>query len=330
MYKYVVLRVAAALASIAALQAQDHAPTSTDFPVPFIGLVFDDSAGQIRRIVGTPGAARVIPGTTFSTPFIKAVVAPGKTYGIAKRVGSGEGLDLVADLDRSASAASIQDAGSALDLAAFSPTGVRAGLYSRDCNCVRVLQGFPGSVSVERIVTVPAEGGPVTTIAVSDDGSALVVGTSRKVAIYSNQGGDSPSRLLDFGATALAISMDGSNLAAADADAKSIWMVRNLTGSAETERIAAEFDRIGKPVGVAFVSSTMLLVSDGDRRIHLFDLGAGTASSLDTTCVPTVAERTNVDNVFRLTGLETGSVWIAELAESGIRVLFVPVDRGEE
>ena len=58
------------------------------------------------------------------------------------------------------------------------------------------------------------------------------------------------------------------------------------------------------------------------KSVTIFDIDAGTATTLDCACVPTGVSR--MGKLFRLTDAASGPVWMVDISATPPRIVFVP------
>lgn len=147
--------------------------------VPVLGYVKTASPLTLRPVTGVPGA--VVLGDLIPLPdrATNLVVAEGQQYAIVER--SGEPSIAILRLE-AGTAADLQAVPGALphwDLVAFSTGGSFAVLYSGADRRMQVLGGLPSEPQVVRNVDLgTSSDAPVSALAVSDDGSSVAAGTS--------------------------------------------------------------------------------------------------------------------------------------------------------
>jgi hypothetical protein len=280
------------------LQADDA------FSPPLIGYVFD---GGVRQMVGSPGAARVLPPLALDVPIAKIALAPGRPFAIASLT-DGSSLALVrfgAETGTPAIAESVK----AFDSAAFNRTGTAVAVYSAECGCIQVVTGLPNEPVVAQRIDVTG----VTAMALSNDG--LVVAYSRESETVTTAGRSWP-----VSATALAFSPDDSSIAVVDGTRKSISIA-----AAELTHIT---DGLAEPTAASFVDPTTLLVADG-RFVRAIDISTAQVDSTECFCKVSLIEQTAMKHVFRISDLAHGAVWILERSDQSSRAVFVPVQSEE-
>ena len=291
-------RAIVVLSLAGALQADDA------FSPPLIGYLYD---GGVRQMVGSPGAARVLPPLAVDVPIARIALAPGSPFGIASLT---DGASLaVFRFGLETGTTAIADSVKAFDSAAFNRAGTAAAVYSAECGCIQVVLGLPNEPVVAKRIDVAG----VTAMALSSDGS--VVAYSRESETATTAGKSWP-----VSATALAFSPDDSSVAVVDATRKSV----SIAG-AELTQIA---DAFAEPTAVSFIDATTILVADG-RFVRAIDISTAQVDSTECFCKASLIEQTAMKHVFRISDLAHGAVWIFERSDQSSRAMFIPVESAE-
>ena len=290
--------------------------TQDTFTPPLIGYVAGESGKAVHAIVGTPGAARVLPPLPLPPGITRVALAPGRPFGIASLDGV-ESLVLLHSLNTEPAASVIIGAMKSFDRAVFSAGGRAAVVYGRECGCVQAVTGLPEAPQVRTISMTDQE---VIALAVNDDASLVARAIAGELALFRSNAVQTWS----ITAASVAISADSAALLVLDSDRKSVSLVRDPGGAAEWLPVLAE----GEPVTVGFLgAATSLVVGDAVSGVRLIDSSTGQVTAAECACRPTAIERTAITDTYRLTGLDAGTVWLLRTTDSETRTLFVPVQR---
>ena len=161
------------LPAIALAQSSD-----TALKIPLLGYAVSDSPLRVRPIAGAPGAVTLGDPVPLPAGVTRVVVAPGRQFAIVEATGAVSSALLALTLDGSGTIAPIANSFSHSDRIAFSPSGSFAVLYSAAAQQAQVIAGSPSSPQLSRTVDLTAPSLPLTSIAVSDDGQAILAGVS--------------------------------------------------------------------------------------------------------------------------------------------------------
>jgi hypothetical protein len=105
--------------------------------------------------------------------------------------------------------------------------------------------------------------------------------------------------------------------------------VRDLSGAAEVEEIAAERDGLEQPGGLFFIDEQNLVATDRKGKVTIINLGSYERKELDCFCRPELVQPMSFRSVFRLTDIHSGALWILQNTEDP-KLFFIPVDSGDE
>jgi hypothetical protein len=307
------------------------------FVEPLIGHVFDEGTRQIRTILGIPGAARVAEAIPLETPLRDVVIGAGGKLAVAS-VENGESAVLIRPSGTPAIILPISGSMKVFNVAVFSPSGTAAILFGSECNCLQVASSFEESPAVTRVVDASALPGEITALAIADDASFAAVAVSSTVEhapaaqlLLVDLKGDAPPRLLlNTTVSAVAFSLEGNDLAVADAKTHSLSLIRDVRGDATVTSVAGESDGLAMPSAVTFLNATTVLIADRSGLVHVANLEGAQLRTISCYCRPNAVELMELKSTYRLTGTETGAVWIVSLTESDAAVRFVPVDSADE
>jgi hypothetical protein len=287
---------------------------SDAFTPPLIGYVASANATEVRAIVGIPGAARVTLPLALPPGIERVALAPGRAFGVASMSGV-ESVVLLHSLGTQPAASLIVGAMKSFERAAFSPSGKAVALYGRECACIQAITGLPDTPLLSRNIAVPDR--DVLALAISDDGAVVVRASTGELARYE---GDTKT-IWSITAASIVLSADSSTLAVVDGERKTVSALR----AGEWSTVLAD----GDPVGVAFAGASSFVIADASAGVLLFDPATAQRTPVECACKPALVEPTALTNAFRLTGMDTGAVWLLHLSEAGTRAVFVPVQRTE-
>jgi hypothetical protein len=335
---YLLLSLSCSAALLAEPAKRNSESTDLRFAPPLMGYVFDRSLGQIRTVVGIPGAARVTDPVKLDFKLEHALIGAGGAIALAGNSGAAA-LTLVGSLDSQPTAIAVENSMADFDSGAFNGPGTAAILYSSACKCIQVIGGLPDSPRVSRNIDSASFPGTVLALAVSDDQSIAAV------AVASSEDGSSPSRILLFdlngdstpppiltSASSLAFTPGGKDLLLTDAPTGSVSLALNAGGVVDvaSASVSSSGNAISNPGAIAFTSDGLLLIADAAGLVHIIDLQTNERKSVGCSCRPDSMDRMKDKSLYRLTGIEAGSVWILDTSGESPRTLFVPIDAPAE
>ncbi len=290
----------------------------TQIAGPVTGYVFDQAGHGVRPILGIPGASLLGSAVDFGFETASASIAPRQD---AAFVTAADGsLHLFRIQSGAPAETSLNGLSPAAQKVVFSPIGTAAALYSS--GSIQIISGLPDAPSVAAGLDVGRFPAP-DSIALSDDGTALLFITGNSVELFN--GAADQGKLLDTTGSALVAFAPGTHDAAVvDRSGAGILLFHNLGGSTDSVVLAAPDDTIQSSSAVAFSpdASRLLLANASGQSVSIFDLGAGTRSSIACSCAPAALVR--VGDVFRLNELGPEPLWLLDARTATATLTFVP------
>ncbi len=297
-----------------ALGAQQPATVSG----PTSGLVYDQTAGVLRPVMGLPGGATLGGGIPLTYPANWVVVAPRLDSAVAAAqdgslhflaLGSG-GLTEVA----------VPGIIGVPDSVVYSPSGTAAALlYAAQA---QVVTGFPNAPVLGKVLpldVVPethvrtAARTAIGTVALSDDGAVLLEARGGTVRLA---GAGGRSSLINGMMAAFA---PGGHDAAV-ADGAGVTLVRSVDGAAQRTVLADS--GVPEPVGLAFSADGTTVFAAVAAGVVALGTAGGAPNQVACTCAP--AEMAAMGTVFRLNEPGQGPMWLLDPGNAAPRTVFVP------
>jgi hypothetical protein len=291
-----------------------------------LGMIFDPSVGGIRAAIGVPGAAIMLPRFEIGFNIDQAAVSPAQDYALAR--GSGDStLRLIRLVQGTPSVSPLDAAASAPDRITLSPAGSSAALYYRSRNVVQVIHGLPGTPVLAHQVDTSVLPGPLTALAVSDDGQVVLAGVS------DSNGGSIHSATADGGMQQIAQVQDAT-AAAFLKGSHDAWVVDRLqntvfqwqgSGSGFVA-VATGLQGISRPIAARSSGDgrRLIVASAGSRTVTTIDLATRQASSVSCDCELRGLWPLNGSAVFALTQPAKGVLWVFDGDALAPRIVFVP------
>jgi DNA-binding beta-propeller fold protein YncE len=311
-----VLSSAVVIACLAA-RAED-----SQFARPKIGFVFDNASRKILTLSGIPGAALVTSPVALDFEVDRALVSSTLSFAIASAPDA-PNLKFIRLPESGPVVTSIPDSLGMFDLGSLSRGGKAAIVYQSACRCVQVFSGLPDAPQLARTLTLAQDDSVVQAIAVTDDAAKFAIATrngySGEIAIHT---ADARS-VNPVPADALSFSPDGASLAFADALQKTVSVLRD----GNLIPIATGQNGIDSPAAIAYASAGKIVVADRGSKVHVIAIDNAQVVSIDCPCRPSALQPTSVENTFRISEIDSGSLWIVQLTDESARAMFIPVDR---
>lgn len=292
---------------------------------PVLGLMYDAEARAVRPILGVPGAATLGDASVMDAEVARLTPAPNHRFGLAELTGS----DLL-HVFQSEAASLAPIAGVPADAAeiVFSPSGRAAVVHYREAGRMLMLAGLPDSPGVSAPVAAP-EG--VTALAINDDGALLVgISDGEHGAVWAIS--PSGERRLLFPLrepSAIALLGQRPDAVIADRAANTVYLVRDITGTAEVLPLIAGGGGPRNPVAVAVTEDGRRAVIAGSGGvIAVAGLEDGSFAFASCDCEPLGLERMQGNAVFRLSHASGTPILMLDADSPEPRVVFVPA-RGD-
>ena len=292
---------------------------------PELGFVFDSAKGELRPILGIPGAAVLGQPLALGVDVRKVAISPLEDYVLA--VAGEHNQAMVFAMGHPAlTPVMVQGADRSADQMVISAGGRAAALYYKARNRIEVVTGLPAAPKVSSELYVSAAQ-TLTAIAVGDDGHTVLAAATDRV-FQVTAGGEIPL-LAELGhVAAITLSASGTALLA-DRDRNQIHRVRGIGAGIETDVVAGAKDGISAPVAVAVSDdgSRAFVANAKPGTVSIINLKAETAvRSIACACTPSGLERLAGDDTFRLTEMSSKPMWMLDARGTEPRILFVPAE----
>jgi hypothetical protein len=235
--------------------------------------VLDRSIGGVRPILGMAGASFFGEpiGLGIDTNRAAASSVAGYVLGAAGDAGR---VTVFRDLLSGAPGVLLESAAPAPDRIVLSPAGSAAALLYLDRNAIQVFAGLPSSPELRGEISLFGLPGPLSAIAISDDGGSVLAGArnsdGRESVMLLRPGAD--PRVLGMAGRVAAASFFPGKPDAVFADVGIVYQIRDVRGAAEFVPLPA--DGISKIVG--------LQVTMDNRKVLV--AGEGTVTALAAQC----------------------------------------------
>jgi len=296
---------------------------------PRLGYVFDHASKSIRPILGIPGAATMGQPLESGLDLRKIAISPAQDYVLATE-GEHNQVVVLATSHVPLVPVQVQGADRGPDQLAISAGGKAAALYYKSHNYVQLISGLPNAPKIAAHLYL-SSGQTPSAFAAGDDGQTLLAGVGSTV-YWVSPSGEVP--ILKGLHKIVSISLDSHQTAlVADGIGNQIHRLRNVTGTVEPDIVAGPNEGIAAPVAVALSQDgKRAFVANGKSGvISIIDLQARTEiGKVSCECTPTGLDRLAGEDVFRVTELSNGPMWVLEAAAQQSRIVFVPPASNQE
>lgn len=319
-------RSSATLLIVIALAAGTAAAQSPLMHGSLSGFVFDPTARGVRPLLGHPGSASMGEPLLAGVDLQQAAVSADGDYALAI-TSDGRGLVAILHLSGQTSVRPLNAETAAGDTVELSPLGSYAVLYHHATQSLQVVKGLPGTPVLGQRLDVARHGGPLSAVAINDQGTVLVAaptGATAEIYVYPNGG---EARLIStvHHATDLAF-INGVDAVVADDHDQKIYLLRSVTGVTATLPLAGEAQGLASPraVAVSRDQRRVYVANAGSADIVAINLSDGVSARYACPCAPSALRRLNGTAVFRLTEPSDGPLWLFDGDLEQPRIVFVP------
>ncbi len=287
---------------------------------PMLGYVFDARQESIRPVLGIAGSSTLGPKVALDFAVRQASISPNQDFAMV--VGGETRVPYLADL-RAADPVvrTIDGLPPAAERAVLSPRGTAAAVLYAEPKQLLVLTGLPLNPQVARKVDLSTDGVP-PLVSISDDGALVAAAfPETKSLILIDANGNFAALPDPMEVRSAAFLENSHDLLAATASGVVRIASNSIAGvlyeSASVKAISSTAD--GKRV----------LIADGDSASVIeLALDGGDRRQVDCPCELSAVSRIS-QGIFRLNEVSSAPLWLVEVADSGLRALFVPPDPAE-
>lgn len=255
-------------------QAADYKATITALPpsiaesvaVPILGYI--STPAGLLQIQGVAGASNTIGPMALHLSSDGLILPPGEAYGWLQNRGGVELVTLPAGKI-------ISLHWTTPDLVSFTSNGSAALLYSSAAASLRVAGGLPARATLADAVALPAGAGNVTSLALSDDFSTMLIAASG--GVYSRSGAGAWQFLMPGPASAVAFVPGRRDALVATSD--KLYFVKDASSP---QILVGSGEGINAPlaVGASLDGRTGVVLNTGGVDVITVDLASGATKPL--------------------------------------------------
>jgi hypothetical protein len=237
--------------------------SSEGLRVPVLGFVAKPDGAELRPVMGALGAAVLGDSVTLQDSVIRMNVSPAGSFALATRSDS-QPLSVV-PIDEAGTGAMqpITGAFPQYDAIEFSASGFTAALYSAANQRIQIVTGLPDSPALSQDLDVSSLGAPVFSIAVADDASIVLVGTSdgQSGAVYRITPDNVTVNILTAAVpSALRLIPQTDSALIADSQVNQVLLVSTLSGTPSVKALAGPDDGASGPDRIELLAGNRLAV----------------------------------------------------------------------
>jgi hypothetical protein len=291
---------------------------------PVLGYVFDGDAQKLRPISGIMGSATV--GEPVALGFaVSQVLTLDARHVIASTDSSPELLTV--DLEVNPVVARAISGGQANpSQAAASLQGTSAAFYYAEAQQVLVVTGLPRNPAASHRVDLSRLGKPLTHMAVSNDGTLLVVALDDggSEALYGWTASSDSARFLTAAVSIGGMAITGNGAAiVADRGADEVFAIWDAGGPAIRQFLAGNSDGVSSPAGVVWNNNRIYIGNTGSATVTVLDSDGRYLETHSCSCTLSGVYPMR-DSVFRLTDRIDRTIFLLDASSAEERIVFVP------
>src|SRR5262249_4281138 len=278
---------------------------------PLLGFVYEKDAGEVRAILGVPGALVFSDPLALPAEVTNVHFSPGQKYAIVERSdGAPVGLVRFPGLNPG----EITEIPSSIgepSILSFSPDGGSVAVYSSSEGLVEILTGLPDTPRLLRELTRDDLPGDVKLLAASDGGTALAGLVNGEIyRLPFEAASEFVFSVTDLGGLTFAPSSDDALLF--DHDGGRAILLENVSGAVSHRLLAEESQELDGPIirhpdgGAARITSA--------ASSHLWQIDSRTLEVQDLSLpeAPAMLEQLRTSGKFLLSSESGQPAWILD------------------
>ena len=301
---------------------------------PTLGLFFDPQAQAIRPMWGIPGSATAGQTLNVGFPIAAGLISPSQDYALV--VSSGDGsMSAVTFAPNGPSVQPIAGIAGTPDRMVSSPGGKSAVLYYSSSASVQILTNLPNSPQMTLQFDLSTLPKAPDVIAISDDGSLLLVGVSEnadgspaqgEVFVFTADAGSPRSIATVQHVSEIAFLAQSHDALFADDVANSVTLVLDVANGANIAWVFAS-QQLPAPDSVQASPDrqSFLAGSSSNGMVAILDAGGSNPVLVACGCAPAELRPLNAASTYQLTEPANGLLWALDARSSYPRVFFIPI-----
>ena len=300
--------------------------SAADITGLLMGAVLDPPSGGVRLILGIPGAATLGAPVPLGIDTSRAALSARLDYVLAAASDDGR-MVLIHNLSGAPTPAAGLDVAPSADRIVLSPDGSSAALLYASQNRVNVITGLPDSPALGAELDLSGLPETPSSIAVSDDGQAVVAVAGDSVVAFGPGGGMNTAAFAKR--AVVAFLHRSSDVVITDSDSNSVFLIRDINGAAELAFVARNTDAIASPVAIQISrdNQTLIVANSASGVAARFNLAGGDPVLAACDCQISGLEALRDSRTFLLNKLGSGPLWSfdPDAPNGGIRFVPAPV-----
>jgi hypothetical protein len=290
---------------------------------PVLGFVYAAGGGEVRAILGIPGASILSHPLALPEGVTSVSFAPGQKYAIVEGV-SGASIGLMTF--PSADPGPLVQIGGGIsqpDIVSFSPNGAAAVVYSTSEGHLQVIAGLPDSPQVTRDMTRSTLPDAVRLLALADDGVKLLEGTVNNAVYLLAIGG--PQLLESVADLGGIVFVPKSNDALIfDRNAGTLSLLQSVSSAPSSRLLANGLTGLDSKIALQVDSGRAMITSANTNHLWQVDLQSLQVQDLQLPTSPAMLQQLRVSGHYLLSWQSGQPAWIVDTSGGRGAVYFVP------
>jgi hypothetical protein len=290
---------------------------------PLLGFVYDKDAGEVRAILGVPGALVFSDPLALPAEVRNVHFAPGQKYAIVERSGGAPVSLLRFPGVNPGEVTEIPSSIVEPSIVSFSPGGGSVAVYSSSEGLLEIIAGLPDTPRLLRDSTRDDLPGDVKLLAVSDGGTALEGTVNGEVyRLPLGAAAEFVFNVTDLGGLTFAPSSDDALLF--DHDGGRAILLQNVTGAVSHRLLAGELNELDGPIILHLNGGTARITSAASSHLWQIDLRTLQVQDLSLPGAPAMLKQLRASGKFLLSSESGQPAWILDTTGLMGSFYFVP------
>jgi len=296
-----------------------------DIAGPVLGFIPNSDKTAVFPVLGVPGASLMGAAISLEGGVSALTVSPRQDFALA--VADQTHQAMLIDLSRPGFSITALALIANRPQAALSPTGAAAAVFDGDSQRLQIMGGLPKSPQSLANADVSFLGEPLRSMAVSDDGSLVLLETDTTLWTLRSSGyaWQVPIESPDRGA----FLPNRRDAVITDDQTRSAYLIRDLGGANELAFLASARDSGTFTAASGSEDGRQVLLAANTGEIHIVDVATGYESRIACSCSPTGINRLRGSAVFRLTEPSTEPIAVLDASSGDSRIVLIPPSAGK-
>jgi hypothetical protein len=272
-------------------------------------------------VVGILGSSHIEAPLELGVAVREVAFSPDQQHAIVASPDASEAL--VVNLEEPSRSWAIAGVPSSVSSIRISEDGKSAALFDTESNKLILVNGLPGSPKISNVVAVALEGHPLRSLAISPDGSVVLLAFAGETAdsVYSW----TPPAGLHFVTDANKVSdlvFISDDAVLADAGSNEVFLLRSIRDQAAPLLIADSRDGLEQPSALSISSRNEIFIGSG-HAILVMDAAGHALRRVECGCTVTRMAPMR-ESALQLTDSIDDPVFVLDGGRVPEQILFIP------